>query len=427
MTLTRGSRSDRQSPDEFQNVNEAKESTWDQMMALFLTPCNPSPPNDKVKQNGYKTRGPVDVDTCETRLSHNAKPDTQVVTREQPEGDLLDYVFENVESTVCRGDAETENETNGNELQTEPVGSLRQDNSLISREDVGADMSTHGNSPKPRNGDENFASSRSGEVVRISKQDESEQPEREGDLLDSFFENVESTVCRGDAETENETYGNELQAESIISLRRDNSLIDREDTEEEEEEDISTYGTPPKPRNGHEPFVFWRTGEVVRTSKQDESEGTTKTREPVHDKKKGNPSKQEPVHDKKKGNPSKQDESEGTTKTREPVHDKKKGNPDLLDRVFQNTESFVCGESITPEEIMMNPDEDYGITGACSFRDQDPEPPTYAQKPKRRTKPKKVVESPKVEDEQKSKEGGFDVLDYVFENTESFVCGGSKI
>jgi hypothetical protein len=300
--LTRGSRSDRRSdlaPAEFQNVHRTEESTWNQMMELFLTPCHNSIPAEKTAtQNGYEIRGPVDVDTCETRLSHNAKPDTtQAVAR-------------------------------------------------------------------------------------------NEQPEQERDLLDYVFENVESNVCRADVETENETNGNEPQSESMRSLRRDNSLIDREGVEA----DISTYyGNSPKPRNGDELFVSWRTGKIVciSISKQDGSEGTTKTRDP-------------------------------------PADDKKKGNPDLLDYVFQNTESFVCGESITPEESIMDPDDDDdGIIGACSLRDQDPEPsPTCAQEPEPpTTQVKEVVESPKVEDEQKNKEDGFEVLDYVFENTKSLVCG----
>jgi hypothetical protein len=306
MPLTRGSRSNRQSalpPDEFQIVHEAKESTWDQMMGLFLTPSNQNPANNKLKQNKYAIRRPLHVATCESRFSNNEKPDTQVVTREQPD-DLLDYVFENVESIVCRGEAETEIKSKGNTL-------------------VGM---------------------------------------------------------------------------SIPSLRRNNSLIDLDD----EEEDMSMDGNPRKPIDGDELFVSISTGEIVRISKQGKLKRTTM-----------------------------------------------KGNPDPLDYFFQNTESFVCGESITPEQMMMCPDEDDGIIGACSFRDQDPEPlayrarsfreddeiigacsfrdqdpepPAYTTFSELPRQTKEVVESPKVKDEQKNKA---DMVDYVLENTESFVCGAS--
>jgi hypothetical protein len=270
MPLLRGTRSDRVSnlaPDELQNVQKAKESTWDQMMELFLTPCNRSPADNKVKQNGYERRGPVDVDTCES---------IQVVIREKPEEeDLLDYVFENVESTICRGDAETENEAYSNKVEGVAIHSLRRNNSLIDLDDVEADMSTDGNSQKPRNGDELFVSSGTGEIVHISEQGESER----------------------------------------------------------------------------------------------------------------------------------------TRNTRETVGDRREGNPDLLDYVFQNTESFVCGESIMPEEMIVETDEDNIIIGACSVRDQDPEPLTYAKGPKPPTKTKGEVESPKVDD--------------VLDHTESFVGGKS--
>jgi hypothetical protein len=264
--ITRGSRSNRLSDlalDELQNVHEAKKSTWEQMMELFLTPCNPSPAGNSVKPP--EIMGPIDVDTCESRYSYDEMSDTQVVTREQPEEqeDLLDYVFENVESTVCRGDAENDNETNGKELLGGAIHELRRNNSLVDQEDIEEDMSTNGKSQKLRNGDE---------------------------LL----------VSRG-------------------------------------------------------------TGEIVHKSKHVASERTTKSKELVVDK--------------------------------------QKGKPDILDYVFGNTEAFVCGESITPEEMIMDPDEDDGIIGACSFRDQDPEPPTHANEPEPPTQSKEVVETPKVEEE----------------------------
>ena len=128
MPLIRGSRSNREldlAPDELQNVHKAKESTWDQMVQLFLTPYDPSPTHNNVKQNGHEIKGPIDVDTCESRFAYDEKQIAQVVAREQPEeGDLLDYVFENVESTVCRDDAETENKTNENYTEGVAINSL---------------------------------------------------------------------------------------------------------------------------------------------------------------------------------------------------------------------------------------------------------------------------------------------------------------
>jgi hypothetical protein len=340
MPLTRGSRGNTQSalaPEEFQNVHEAKKSTWNQMMELFLTPSSPNP--------------------CESRLSNDENPDAPVVTREQPEeGDLLDYVFENVESNVCRGDAETEIETKGNKRLGVSIPSLRRNNSLIDRDDAEEDMSMDGNSRKPRDGHE---------------------------------------------------------------LERNNSIIDREDD-----------------------MVFsWRTGKIVNRSKQDASDRPPQARVAVDDtgRQKGNPDLLDYVFqnteyfvcgesitpDEIIMDPNEdeaiigacsfrdQDPEPPTTKTREPVKNTEKGNPDALDYVFENTESFVCGES-------MDPDEDDGIIGACSFRDQDPEPPTYAKVPEPPTHTKEVVERPNVEDAHKD---GPDALDYVFENTESFVCG----
>lgn len=64
-----------------------------------------------------------------------------------------------------------------------------------------------------------------------------------------------------------------------------------------------------------------------------------------------------------------------------------------------------------PEEMIVETDEDNIIIGACSVRDQDPEPLTYAKGPKPPTKTKGEVESPKVDD--------------VLDHTESFVGGKS--
>jgi hypothetical protein len=338
MTITprgRGSRNGRQSglaPDEFQNVHDTDKSTWDQMMELFLTPCNPSP--------------------RESRLSNDEEPDTQVVTREQPdEEDLLDYVFENVESTVCRGDAGTENEAKENELDGGSIHSLRRDNSLIDREDVESDMSTDGNYQEPRKDDLHFEW-RTGKIVKNSKQNAPKRTTKtrepldgNPDLLDYVFQNTESFVC-----------GESITPEEMIM-----------NLEEEEDEIIGACS----------------------------------------------------FHD--------QDPEPPTSKTRKAVNDKQKGNSDLLDYVFQNTESFVCGESIMPEEMIMDTDEDNLIIGACSFRDQDPESLIYAKEPEPPTQTKGEVEIQKVEDERKNKEEGPDVLDFVFENTESFVCGDERI
>jgi hypothetical protein len=319
-------------PDELQNVHgEAKKSTWDQMMELFLIPCNPNP--------------------SDSRLSEDEKPDTQVVAREQPEeGDLLDYVFENVESKVCRGDAETENETNGNEVSGGAIHSLRRNHSLMDEEDAESHMSTDGNSQKPGNGDL-FYSWRTGEIVHSSKHDESERTTKsrevvvdkqkgEPDILDYVFETSESFVC-----------GESITPEEMIM-----------DPDEDD-------------------------GIIGACSFRD------------------------------------QDPEPPTIRTKEPVRDTKEGNPDALDYVFQNTESFVCGESITPEEMIADPDEEDGIIGVCSLRDEDPEPPMYAKVPEPPMQTKEIVEIAKVEDEQKNKEEDSDVLDYVFETTESFVCG----
>ena len=398
MPLVRGSRSNRQSdlaPDEFQNVHEANKSTWDQMMELFLTPCNPNP--------------------RESRLSNDEKSDTRVVTREQPEEeDILDYVFENVESAVCRGDADTENETNGKELEGGSVHSLRQNNSLIDREDVEAYMSADGNSQKLSNDDLHFEW-RTGKIVKNSKQDANERTTKTSgpiddkqkgnpDLLDCVFQRTESFVC-GESITPEEMKMNPDEEDGIIGA-------------------CSFHDQDPEPP-------------------------TTKRSEPVNDEQKGNPDLLDCVFEstesfvcgesitpeEMKMNPDEgdgiigacsfhdQDPDPPTTKPSEPVNDKQKGKADGLDRVFESTETLICGKSIMPEEMKMDPDEDDGIIGACSFHDQDAEPPIDEKEPAPPTRTKEVVQSPKVEDEQKNKEEGPDMLDRVFENTETFVCG----